>query len=78
MNQAISVLVYPVNDPNGHIEGLTGPIAFRNVDDIRKSLQALLDAGTQTQQEVKDVGSGKLTATVRDADGNVLGLVQEP
>ncbi len=65
-------------DPHGHSQGLTGPVAFRNVDDIRTSLQALLDAGAQTQQEVKDVGGGKLTATVRDADGNVLGLIQEP
>ncbi len=65
-------------DPHGHSQGLTGPVAFRNVDDIRVSLQAVLDAGAQMQQEVKDVGGGKLTATVRDADGNVLGLIQEP
>jgi predicted enzyme related to lactoylglutathione lyase len=65
-------------NPHGHIEGLTGPVAFRNVDDIRSSLQGLLEAGAQTQQEVRDVGGGKLTATVRDADGNVLGLIQEP
>lgn len=65
-------------DPRGHSSGLTGPVAFRNVDDIRASLQALLDAGAQTQQDVKDVGGGKLTAIVRDADGNLLGLIQEP
>jgi predicted enzyme related to lactoylglutathione lyase len=65
-------------NPHGQIEGLTGPTCFRNVDDIRASLQALIDAGAQTQQDVRDVGGGKLTATVRDPDGNVLGLVQEP
>lgn len=65
-------------NPHGQIEGLTGPIAFRTVDDIRTSLQRLLDAGGQAEQEVTDVGGGKLTATVRDADGNVLGLIQEP
>jgi hypothetical protein len=27
-------------------------------------------------QEVKDVGDGKLIATVRDKDGTVLGLLQ--
>ena len=27
---------------------------------------------------VKDVGGGKLIATVRDADGNITGLAQSP
>ena len=27
---------------------------------------------------IKDVGGGKLTASVKDADGNVIGLIQEP
>jgi predicted enzyme related to lactoylglutathione lyase len=65
-------------NPHGHAEGMNGPVAFRAVDDIRASLKSLLDAGAQTQQDVKDVGGGKLTATVRDADGNILGLMQEP
>jgi hypothetical protein len=29
-------------------------------------------------QAVKDVGGGKLIATVKDADGNLIGLIQEP
>jgi predicted enzyme related to lactoylglutathione lyase len=36
----------------------------------------LVDAGAETQQEVTDVGGGKLVATVKDADGNVIGLLQ--
>jgi predicted enzyme related to lactoylglutathione lyase len=48
------------------------------VDDIRSSLQGLLDAGAQAHQDVKDVGRGLLIATVKDADGNVLGLRQSP
>jgi hypothetical protein len=39
-------------------------------------VKALLDAGTEAQQEVKDVGGGKLIASVKDADGNVIGLIQ--
>jgi predicted enzyme related to lactoylglutathione lyase len=35
-------------------------------------------AGAQAQQEVKDVGGGKLIASVKDADGNVIGLIQSP
>jgi hypothetical protein len=39
-------------------------------------LKALLEAGAVEQQGVRDVGGGKLTASVRDADGNVIGLLQ--
>jgi predicted enzyme related to lactoylglutathione lyase len=65
-------------DPNGHNNGMTGPVGYVEVDDIRKSLQSLLDAGAQTQQGVKDVGGGKLIAWVKDADNNIIGLVQSP
>ena len=65
-------------DPNGHNEGMTGPVGYWYVNDINKSLRLLLDAGAQMQQEVKDVGGGKLIASVRDADSNIVGLVQLP
>ena len=64
--------------PNGHEQGMPMPIGFYHVNDIKKSLQSLLDAGAQTLQEVKDVGGGRLTATAKDADGNVIGLLQDP
>jgi predicted enzyme related to lactoylglutathione lyase len=65
-------------DPNGHKQGMTGPLGYCEVADINKSLQALVDAGAQVQQDVKDVGGGKLIASVKDADGNVTGLTQSP
>ena len=65
-------------DPNGHNQGMTGPVGYFQVSDIQQSLQALADAGAQTQQEVKDVGGGKLIASVKDADGNIIGLLQLP
>jgi predicted enzyme related to lactoylglutathione lyase len=65
-------------DPNGHKQGMTGPVGYWHVDDIKKSLQLLLDAGGQVQQEVRDVGGGRLIASVKDADGNVNGLLQSP
>lgn len=65
-------------DPNGHKQGMTGPVGYWQVDDIKKSLQLLLDAGTQAQQEVKDVGGGKLIASVKDASSNIIGLMQLP
>ncbi|MEP7359590.1 MAG: VOC family protein [Anaerolineales bacterium] len=62
-------------DPHG---AQTGPIGYRYVDDIQKALQGLLDKGGQTQQAVRDVGAGRLIATVKDPAGNVIGLVQNP
>lgn len=62
-------------DPNGH-KGMTGPVGYWHVDDVRKSLKALLDAGATVHQEVKDVGGGKLIASMKDADGNVIALTQ--
>ena len=63
-------------DPNGHSQGMTGSLAYWHVDDIQESLKSLLDAGAEAQQEITDVGQGKLIASVKDADGNVIGLIQ--
>lgn len=60
-------------DPHGHEHGMT---AYWHVDDVRASLQGLLDAGAEELQEVKDVGGGRLIAAVKDPDGNVIGLLQ--
>jgi predicted enzyme related to lactoylglutathione lyase len=65
-------------DPHGHSRGMTGPIGYWEVDDIRASLQQLLDVGAQADQDVKDVGGSRLIALVKDADGNTLGLMQSP
>jgi predicted enzyme related to lactoylglutathione lyase len=65
-------------DPHGHSQGMTGPIGYWHVNDIKKSLQLLLDAGAQAQQQVTDVGGGKLIASVKDADNNIIGLIQSP
>lgn len=64
-------------DPNGHRQGLTGPVSYYNVDDIHSSLQQLLDAGAQAVQQVRNVGGGRLIASVKDADGNMIGLMQQ-
>ena len=61
-------------DPNGHQEGAT---VYYHVEDIQKSLQCLLDAGARQVQEIKDIGGGGLIACVKDADGNLFGLVQK-
>ena len=60
-------------DPNGHQHGMT---PYYQVDDIKQSLQALLDAGATRVQDVTDVGGGKLIAVVKDTEGNIIGLTQ--
>lgn len=63
-------------DPNGHAQGMTGPVGYWQVDDINATLAALIDVGAVPFKAVKDVGGGKLVGSVKDADGNVIGLIQ--
>ncbi len=65
-------------DPHGRSKGMTGPVAYWHVEDIEASLKRLLDAGAEVQQAISDVGGGKLIASVKDADGNSIGLIQSP
>jgi len=62
--------------PNGHVTGMSGTLGYPHVDDIKKSLQALVNEGAEIQQPVKDVGAGRLVAAFKDADGNLIGLLQ--
>lgn len=63
-------------DPHGHRGA--GAVPYYEVDDIKQSLQQLLEAGAETVEDIKDVGGGKLIASVKDADGNAIGLTQNP
>ena len=62
-------------DPNGHKAGMT---VYYHVDDIEQSLKSLVADGAQLQQEIKAVGGGRLIGTVKDAEGNIIGLLQDP
>lgn len=64
--------------PGGHDQGMTGPVAYFDVDDISSALGALQAAGAQVAQEPTDVGHGALVAKVVDAEGNDIGLRQQP
>jgi predicted enzyme related to lactoylglutathione lyase len=61
-------------DPHGH-KG--GAVVYYHVGDIKGTLQALLEAGAEVDEDVKDVGGGRLIASVKDADGNLVGLLQD-
>ncbi|MFF8864072.1 VOC family protein [Streptomyces sp. NPDC015139] len=65
-------------DPNGHAKGMTGPVPYWHVTDLRGRLAALLAAGAELLQDAQDVGGGRLVASVKDPDGNLVGLLQDP
>jgi len=64
-------------DPNGHRSGMTGPVAYLHVEDIQGAMQVLLAAGGEVQGKVREVGGGRRIVTVKDADGNAIGLLQD-
>ncbi len=63
-------------DPNGHSRGFPGSVGYWEVEDINARFQELLAAGATEHESPKDVGGGALIASVKDADGNVIGLIQ--
>ena len=64
--------------PNGHEQGMTGPTPYWHTDDIEKASAAIVEAGGSQQQAPHDVGGGRLVALVADAEGNQIGLIQDP
>ena len=64
-------------NPSGHAQGMTGGVCYWNVSDIEQRAKQLVDAGAQVQQEAKNVGGGRLVAMLKDADGNLIGLIQD-
>ena len=63
--------------PNGGPQGMTSPVAYWHVADIEAKLAELTAAGATLKDPVRDVGGGRLVATVADNDGNVLGVLQD-
>jgi len=61
--------------PNAEKQGLTGPTPYWHVSDIETSLKALVDAGAVVTAKPRDVGGGRLVATVT-VDGSVVGVLQ--
>jgi len=63
--------------PGGAKQGMTSPVAYWHVPDIEAKLAEVTAAGAALRDPVRDVGGGRLVATVTDPDGNVLGLLQD-
>jgi predicted enzyme related to lactoylglutathione lyase len=63
--------------PGGGSQGMTSPVAYWHVPDIEAKLAEVTAAGATVKEAPRDVGGGRLVATVTDPDGNVLGLLQD-
>jgi hypothetical protein len=61
INQCIRTIIYPATDKAR----------------AKRQFRTLLGPGLQTLWEIKDVSSGSLVACVKDADGNIIGLIQD-
>ncbi len=64
--------------PGGGPQGMTNLVAYWHVSDIEAKLSDVTAAGGTLKEAVRDVGGGRLVATFTDADGNELGLLQDP
>jgi predicted enzyme related to lactoylglutathione lyase len=63
--------------PGGGPQGMTSPVAYWHVADIEAKLAEVTAAGATVKDPARDVGGGRLVATITDPDGNVLGLLQD-
>jgi predicted enzyme related to lactoylglutathione lyase len=63
--------------PGGGPQGMTSPVAYWHVADIKAKLAAVTAAGATVTEAAHDVGGGRLVATFTDPDGNVLGVLQD-
>ncbi|MFG2617428.1 VOC family protein [Streptomyces sp. NPDC048507] len=63
--------------PAGGPQSPASPVAYWHVPDIEAKVAEVTAAGATVLQPARDVGGGRLIATVTDPDGNVLGLIQD-
>ncbi|HET9989872.1 MAG TPA: VOC family protein [Kofleriaceae bacterium] len=49
-------------------------LTFWSVADVKATLQEYVEAGATVHEEPKHVGGGLMVATVKDADGNLIGI----
>jgi predicted enzyme related to lactoylglutathione lyase len=63
--------------PGGGPQAMSSPVAYWHVADIEAKLAEATAAGATVKDAARDVGGGRLVATVTDFDGNVLGLIQD-
>ncbi|MEV6966436.1 VOC family protein [Hamadaea sp. NPDC051192] len=63
--------------PKGGPQSMASPVAYWHVSDIAAKLAEVTAAGGKVKDEPREVGPGRTVATFTDADGNVLGLLED-
>jgi predicted enzyme related to lactoylglutathione lyase len=63
--------------PDGQ-PGSTGATAYWGTQDIDAEVARLVALGAGVDAPVEDVGGGIRVATVRDPDGNLFGVIENP
>ena len=63
--------------PGGSAQGMSSPVAYWKVADLEAKLAELTAAGAAVNESPREVGGGRLVASVTDPDGNVLGIMQD-
>src|ERR1700748_1948614 len=63
--------------PGGASQGMTSPVAYWKVPDIEAKLAEVTAAGATVKDPPREVGGGRVVAAFTDADGNVLGVMQD-
>src|SRR4029453_12239449 len=63
--------------PGAGSRGMPSPWGYWHVADIEAKLAEVTAAGATVKEPARDVGGGRLVATITDPDGNVLGLIQD-
>ena len=63
--------------PDGQ-PGPAGATAYWGTADAAAEVARLLGLGAVLESEVMDVGEGIRVATVRDPDGNLIGVIENP
>lgn len=64
-------------DPNGHANGMNGPVNFWQVADMETAITALVAAGATVTSPARQVGGGRSVATLTDNSGNPIGLLHD-
>lgn len=64
--------------PKGAGDATGGSILYWHVDDVKKELKRLVDAGATEYEPVTERGVDWVTASVVDPFGNILGLIHSP
>jgi CheY-like chemotaxis protein len=65
-------------DPNAAKQGLTYPVAYWHVSNVAEAVKQLAADGVTVNAEPKDVGGGMMVATLKDASGNIFGIIDDP